>query len=120
MSYGDFRNVEFAVDSSGISTQLSGLFGIPRWIVGMQLKDTAAVGDNYSGSYIWNDNVTLLYVDGSAGQRSKTAAKCFEREAMTVRKYYHDGKDSLMVRSSHIEAQKITGKSLGYVLTAIL
>lgn len=120
MSYGDFRHVDFAMESSGIATQLSGLFGINRWLVGMQLKDTADVGDDFSGAYIWNDNVTLLYIGAQAGLRSKTAAKCFDRELMTVRRRYSDSKDSLMIRSSHIEAQKITGSSLGYVLTNIL
>lgn len=119
-SMADYRNMEFILDNSGVATQLSGLFSISKWIVGSQISDAADVGEDYSGSYMWADMVTLLYIKENAGRRDRTACKTFVAENMTVRKYIDQGKRSLIVEASHIVDEKVVAKTLGYTLTSVL
>jgi hypothetical protein len=119
-SNADYRGVEFTLDKSGVASQLSGLFGIQTWLVGMQIKDTAIVGKDHVGAYMWANTVTLLYVNPSAGRKDRTALKTFVSEDLTIKKFVSDPKDSLFIQASHVLQEKVVAKSLGYTITGAI
>ena len=120
MSYGDYRKVEWGQSYSGVAEQLRGLFGIDRWIVGMQIRDTAELGKAFVGEYVWTDTVTLLYIKKDAGRKDKTALKTFRYQDMVIRKRADEAKRSLIVEGTHLVDEKVVAKTLGLTLTAAL
>ena len=120
MTYESYRSVDFREPLVGSSEQLRGLFGIDNWFVGRAMKDTADVGDSFSGAFIWNDNINLMYIDSAAGRLSKTALKGMVNQDFTVIKYDSVAKASMFVEAGHILDEKVTASTLGYVLTNVL
>jgi hypothetical protein len=120
MSYGDYRKVEFGMSYSGVVESFSGLFNIDRWIVGMQIEDTAALGKDFVGDYIWSDYVTLLYIKKDAGRKDRTALKTFRYQDMVIRKRPDEAKRSIIIEGTHLVDERVVGKSLGMTLTNVI
>ncbi len=116
----DARKLDPSMERSGLITQFSGLFGVRDWYVGLQLRDSAADGESFSGAYIWQDDCTLLYLNPNAGWLDHTALKTFRSEDYTVMKYDKVETKSKYIEESHVISEKIVSNVLGYHLDSVL
>jgi len=110
----------FKHTQTGILTEalVASVLNVDRLIVGDAVKNTAAEGAVFSGSYIWDKNAILMYVPSSPGLMIPAAGYAFSwkqngytiaitREEERLRK-----RDLLL--ADHAFIQKVTAADTGY------
>lgn len=104
----------------GITTidVLASVFGVEQILVGNAIRNTAAEGVTFSGSFIWGKNALLLYVPASAGLMVPSAGYTFVWEDMRIETYRDERVRSDVVRGLLSFDQKLVGKDLGYFVSA--
>jgi hypothetical protein len=109
-----------AADANVIGKQSSffkGLFGIPNWIVGSSVYDSAALGvATESMARVWNDSAVLLYVDPNPDMETASAAYTFQSRNSIVKAWRDESRNLEWIETSHVLTEEIVSNLCGYMI----
>ena len=107
--------------------QVTRALKVPAMKVGRAIRNTAAEGEAFSGSYLWGNNALLMYVAESPGKKKASAGYTFmwnigmgtgvEVRIDNVRDELRDRK---LLKGKHSFTHKVTGTDLSAFFSAVI
>lgn len=98
---------------------VAGLFDLPNFYIGMGIKNTAQEGAADSFSFIWPNNMILLWSPNAGGMKVPSAGYVFVWKAFETLKFRRDEEFSSVVMVRHSVDEVITGSDAGYALYSV-
>lgn len=112
-------------DQAAIAAAIADIFGVPKYLVGVAVKNTAAEGLAVTMAYVWGKNVTLMYTPPAPGRATPAAAYSFrwKPEGFTdflVETKENDDIKAREKRVGYFQAEKIVGSDLLYIISTVV